>query len=54
MSKVERFEHLIAWQKAKQLARGVYEATRQGQLAKDFGLAGQMQRAAVSIMSNVV
>ena len=53
MSKIERFEDLIAWQKARALTRAIYEVTRQGAFAKDFGLAGQIQRAAVSIMSNV-
>ena len=53
MSKIERFEDLIAWQKARVLTRAIYEVTRQGAFAKDFGLAGQIQRAAVSIMSNV-
>jgi four helix bundle protein len=50
---IERFEELIAWQKARQLTRLVYETTKQGAFARDFGLAGQIQRAAVSIMSNV-
>jgi four helix bundle protein len=53
MSKIERFEDLIAWQKSRALTRAIYEVTRQGAFAKDFGLAGQIQRAAVSIMSNV-
>ena len=53
MSRIERFEDLIAWQKARVLARDIYEATRKGGFAKDFGLAGQIQRAAVSIMSNI-
>ena len=51
--KIERFEDLIAWQKARDLTRAVYETSRQGTFGKDFGLAGQIQRAAVSIMSNV-
>src|SRR5262245_55286302 len=50
---VERFEDLIAWQKARQLTKAVYQATQQGAFAKDFGLAGQIQRASVSIMSNI-
>jgi len=50
---IERFEDLIAWQKARELARGIYQRTRQGSFAKDFGLSGQIQRAAVSITSNV-
>jgi four helix bundle protein len=51
--KVERFEDLIAWQKARVLTREIYRVSRQGALARDFGLAGQMQRASVSIMSNI-
>ena len=31
----------------------VYAITREGQLAKDFGLCSQLQRASVSIMSNI-
>jgi len=53
MSKVQRFEDLIAWQKARQLTRRVYELTREGGWAKDFGLSSQIQRASVSIMSNI-
>jgi hypothetical protein len=41
---VERFEDLIAWQKARQLTRAICEFTRRGPWAKDFGLAGQIQR----------
>jgi len=52
-SKIERFEDLIAWQKARQLAKKVYEITRQEPFVRDFGLSGQIQRAVVSIMSNV-
>ena len=53
MNGVKRFEDLIAWQKARTLTRMVYQATQQGAFTRDFGLSGQMQRAAVSIMSNV-
>jgi len=53
MSRVERFEDLIAWQKARELTKRIYEVTRQGDFAKDFGLKDQIQRAAVSIMSNI-
>ena len=53
MSKVERFEDLIAWQKARILTKTIYMISRQGLFARDFGLAGQTQRASVSIMSNI-
>ena len=53
MSKIEKFEDLIAWQKARELTKRVYEMTRHGDFAKDFGLKDQIQRATVSIMSNI-
>ncbi len=52
-SKVEKFEDLIAWQKARVLTNKIYMVTRKGALRRDFGMTGQMQRAAVSIMSNI-
>ncbi|HEX8230418.1 MAG TPA: four helix bundle protein [Chloroflexia bacterium] len=52
-TKIERFEDLVAWQKARVLTRDIYGVTQQGRFAKDFGLSGQIQRAAVSIMSNL-
>ena len=51
--KIEEFEDLIAWQKARELTREIYRVTRQGAFAKDYGLSGQIQRAVVSIMSNI-
>ena len=53
MSRIERFEDLIAWQKARELTVQIYRITRLGSFAKDFGLAGQIQRAVVSVMSNI-
>jgi four helix bundle protein len=53
VGKIERFEDLIAWQKARELTRSIYEVTRQGAFAKDYGLSGQIQRAAISMMSNI-
>jgi len=53
MGKIERFEDLVAWQKARELTREIYQTTRQGDFARDFGLSGQIQRASVSVMSNI-
>ncbi len=53
MAKVQKVEDLIAWQKAEALAELVYSACRSEELARDFGLRDQMQRAAVSVMSNI-
>ena len=44
------FEELEVWKRACQLAVQVYEALRQ---SRDFALRDQMQRAAVSIASNI-
>ncbi|KAF7598825.1 MAG: four helix bundle protein [Candidatus Dactylopiibacterium carminicum] len=50
---VQRFEELQAWQKARELVVTIYAITREGAFAKDFGLRDQIQRAAVSTMSNL-
>ncbi len=50
---VRRFEDLLAWQLARDLARRVYVATRSEEFRRDFGLASQIQRAAVSTMANI-
>ncbi len=51
--RAQRFEDVIAWQKARVLTREVYETTQRGAFAKDYGLTSQMQRASVSIMANI-
>ena len=51
--KIEKFENLIAWQKARMLTQEIYKITRHDNFAKDLGLRNQIQRAAVSIMSNI-
>ena len=53
MSAFRRFEDIEAWQLGRELTRRVYEATRNGEFARDFGLRDQIQRAAVSITSNI-
>jgi four helix bundle protein len=48
-----KFEDLEAWQAARKLTKQVYDLTRTPELVRDFGVTGQIQRASVSIMSNV-
>ncbi|ARM31372.1 four helix bundle protein [Prosthecochloris sp. HL-130-GSB] len=50
---VEKFEDLVAWQKARKLTKSIYQVTNNGPFAKDYGLRDQIRRAAVSIMSNI-
>jgi four helix bundle protein len=47
------FKDLIVWQKAKDLAIKVYQASEEGDLNRDFSLRDQMRRSAVSIASNL-
>jgi hypothetical protein len=51
--RIDRFEDLIAWQRAREMTRAIYYVTRKGTFAKYFGLTNQIQRAAVSVMSNI-
>jgi four helix bundle protein len=47
------FEDLECWQKARELTRDVYKLTRRNEIARDFGICDQIQRASVSTMSNI-
>ena len=51
--KIERFEEIEAWRVARELTRMVYEVTKGEGFRRDFGLRDQVQRAAVSVMSNI-
>ena len=53
MSKIEKVEDLISWQKSKDLTIEIYKITKNSSFSKDFGLCNQIQRAAVSIPSNI-
>lgn len=51
MATVQKFEDLICWQKARELTKFIYNISRYQYF--DIGLANQIQRAAVSVMSNI-
>jgi len=51
--KIEKFEQLIAWQKARKLTSAIYNVTNLSGFATDYGLRNQIRRAAVSTMSNL-
>ena len=50
---VQKFEDLVAWQKARLLTKQIYGLTIGGRFSRDHGLKNQIQRAAVSVMSNI-
>ena len=48
--KIEKFEDIIAWQKAKDLTLEIYHIFKNN---RDFSFKDQIQRASVSIMNNI-
>lgn len=48
--KIERFEDIIAWQKAKELTSLTYKLFRNN---RDYSFRDQIQRACISIMNNI-
>jgi four helix bundle protein len=48
-----RFEDLIAWKEARLLVKDIYSMCRDEMLGRDWGLRDQLQRASVSVMTNV-
>ena len=48
--KVNRFEEIIAWQKARDLTNVIYRIFSK---MRDFGFRDQIQRATLSIMNNI-
>ena len=53
MAGFKTFEEIIAWQEGRKLVKQVYALTRVGDFSRDYGLRDQIQRAAVSICSNI-
>jgi four helix bundle protein len=53
MAFVTRFEDIQGRQEARKLVKMINKLTNSGVFAKDFGLRDQIQRAAVSSMTNI-
>jgi len=51
LSQITGCEEVLVWQTARDRTRAVAQVMQQGAFARDFSLARQMQRAAVSMMS---
>lgn len=47
------FKDLRVWQESINLSANIYHITRKEPFAKDYGLSSQIQRAVVSIASNI-
>ena len=48
--KINRFEDIIAWQKAKELLIKIYKIFKK---SSDFGFKSQIQKAGISVMNNI-
>jgi len=51
--KIKQFEDIEAWKEARKLVNDIYKLTDEKLFSRDFGLKDQIQRAAVSCMSNI-
>ncbi|NJN43320.1 MAG: four helix bundle protein [Anaerolineae bacterium] len=51
--KIERFEDILAWQKARELTNLVYNAVEKDRFSKDLVLRNQITAAAGSSMHNI-
>ena len=52
--RITRFEDLTIWKLSLKVTRLIYDLTSQNKFVKDFGLKSQIQRAIVSVSSNIV
>ena len=53
MAKIIYFEDIEAWQKSRLFVKNTYEVTGNTCFNKDYGVKSQIQRASVSVMSNI-
>ncbi len=53
MAGFRKFEDIVAWQKARETNKLIYEITTEGSFSKDFDLRSQIRRASTSIMANI-
>jgi four helix bundle protein len=51
--KIESFEDIASWQKARELSNLIYRHSKRGEFARDYALRDQIRRASTSIMSNI-
>ncbi|HKO98049.1 MAG TPA: four helix bundle protein [Pyrinomonadaceae bacterium] len=51
--RIERFEDLESWKKARELTNRIYDTTRGDYFSRDFVLKNQIRRASISIVSNI-
>ena len=53
MAIIEKYEDLRCWQESRKLVNQVYQVVSGLQSQKEFALADQLKRAAISVMTNI-
>ena len=53
MPTFRKFEDILAWQKARETTKSIYEETLRGDFSKDYDLRSQIRRASISITANI-
>jgi len=53
MAAFRKFEDILAWQKARDSTKRIYQETAMAEFSKDYDLRGQIRRASISIMANI-
>jgi len=53
MVKIESFEDLKSWQKARELCKLIFSFTKKGKFSAEFSLKDQIKRSSGSVMDNM-
>ena len=53
MAQYNDFDDLPIWQDARVVAKEVYKLTQSSEFSRDYGFKDQIQRASVSVVSNI-
>ena len=51
--KIQKFEDMKVWQDSRMFVNQIYKCTSNEKFNTDFGLRDQIQRAAISVMTNI-
>ena len=53
MARIDKFEDVLAWQKARELCKQVSNLTQKSSFSKDWSLVDQIKRSSGSVMDNI-
>ncbi len=53
MASIKKFEDIVAWQKALELNKIIYQLTQTDTIKKDFSFTDQIRRSSLSIVCNI-